>query len=147
MKTPPSIILHSVILIVLLAVASYSIGLCASMANEGVDEPSAMLVVVIAVYSLPSAFLAWAFHLHHRTRQTGHLVASWAHIALYAAILIYCAFGLAVPFESGWGLLSILIALLGALSTMAVFMIAASYFLPRNRPRRTLPDTATAASR
>jgi hypothetical protein len=117
------------------------------MANEGVDEPTAMLVVVIAVYSLPSTFFAWAFHLHLRTRQAGHLVASWAHLTLYAAILIYCAFGLAVPFESGWGLLSILIALLGATSTMAVFMTAASSFLQRNRPRREIPETATATSR
>ena len=147
MKIQPRIILHSVILILLLAVASYSIGLCASLANEGVDEPSAMLVVVIAIYSLPSAFFAWAFHLHLRTRQAGHFVASWAHLTLYAAILIYCAFGLAVPFESGWELLSILIAILGTLSTMAVFMTAASSFLPRNSPQRTIRDTATATSR
>jgi hypothetical protein len=139
MKIQPHIILHSVILILLLAVASYSIGLCASMVNAGVDELTAMFVAVIGVIAvIPSVFLAWAFRLRQRSRQAGHAVPGWSHIGLYASVTIYCGFSLAVPFfDSHWGFSSALVASLGALSITGLFVAVSSSFLPRNRTRRT----------
>jgi hypothetical protein len=149
MKTQSHFILHSVILVLLLALASYSVGLCASVAYQGVDEFMAMFVAAIAVIVvLPSAFLAWAFRLRQRSRQAGQFVRGRSHIGLYATIMIYCGFWLAVPFDSRWGFSSVLVVSLGALSAIALFVTASSSsFLPRNRTRRTRRDTATATSR
>jgi hypothetical protein len=139
MKTQPHIILHSVILILLLALASYSVGLCASMVNAGVDELTALFFAVVGVIAvIPSVFLAWAFRLRQRSRQAGDAVPGWSHVGLYASITIYCGFSLTVPtFDSHWGFSSALVALLGALSISGLFVSASSSFLPRSRTRRT----------
>ena len=125
-------------MVLLLALASYSIGLCASIVNQGVDELTAMFVAVIGVIAvIPSGFLAWAFRLRQRSHQADHSVPGWSHIGLYAFITIYCGFWLAVPFfESRWGFSSALVAPLGALSIIGLFIAALSSFLPRNKIRQ-----------
>ena len=120
MKTKIDYILHRAVLVLLLAVASWSVGFCIPLMNSEFVGSNSKAILGLAILLLPTLVVLWAFRLELRSQHIHKRESGWSALGLYIMTIVYCGYRLSIPFDSPWGLSFILVALLALISTIAL---------------------------